>query len=279
MTHSSRATMVAGILLTSSFVLLTLRLTQPVRTLRLFVFYLISPSQEIAAQLIHSTEKFGSRLRNMVRLDQEKNRLEQKLQTLSLLESKVPALLEENQRLRELLQLKQTLRFDVIPAEISSRDVQNWYDAIRIMRGSEEGIQPNQPVLAISESNENPIPTAGLVGRILECSPRSSKVLLISDPLSAVASVVPRTGDQGLVIGQGLFSISMDYVDSGSDIQVGDTVVTSGLGTVFPPGLLIGKVETITVTQSGFKRAKIQPVARLTKMREVLILHRSIDAN
>lgn len=268
-THSSRATLVAGILLAFSFLLITLRLTQPVRTLRLFVFYLISPSQEIAAQLIHSTEKFGTRIRNLVRLDQERAVLERKLQTLSLLESKVPALMEENQRLRELLDLKQTIAFEVIPAEVSARDIQNWYDSIRIARGTKDGIKIDQPVLAISE---DPLPSVSLVGRVLECSPYSSKVLLISDPLSAVAAVVSRTGDQGLVTGQGLFTVLLDYVDSGSELQVGDTVVSSGLGTVFPAGLLIGKVEAITVSQSGFKRAKIKPAATLSKIREVLVL-------
>lgn len=267
--HPSRATTVAVVLLVFSFILMTLRLTQPVRSFRLFVYYLIAPSPEAASHLIHSTGKLAARLAHIVRIDREKAALEKKMRQLLILESEAPSLLLENQRLRELLNLKAKLNHEVIPAEVSARDVQNWFDSLWINQGISQGVQPDSPVLAISE---NPVPMAGLVGRILECGPNSSKVLLLSDSLSAVAALLPRTGEHGLVTGQGLFSIIIDYLDPASDIQPGDEVVTSGLGTIFPAGLLIGQVEKITAMPSGFKRAKIKTAASLSKIREVLIL-------
>lgn len=273
--HPSRTTTVAVILLMVSFLLMTLRLTEPVRALRLFIYYLISPSPEALTHLIHSTGEFAQRLGNLAWTNEEKVLFKEKMQRLALLESQLPTLSSENQRLRELLNLKTRSSHQLIAAEVSARDVQNWFDVLWINRGKKEGVQVDSPVLALSE-NRDLVPC--VIGRILECQSNSSKVLLLSDPLSSVSALLSRTGDQALVTGGGGFSVSMDYLDPASDIQAGDEVLSSGMGPVFPPGLLIGYVEKITTTPAGFKRAKIKTSAALSKIREVLVLSPAIGS-
>ena len=111
----------------------------------------------------------------------------------------------------------------------------------------------------------------GLAGRVLECGSHSSKVLLISDPLSSVSVSISRTGEQGLVQGQGSF-LTVEYLDLASDAKPGDEVVTNGLGGIFPQGIPVGVLTQVEVSASGFRRGILKPSVSLNRIREVLVL-------
>lgn len=272
----SRTTTTAVVLLLFSFFLMTLRLTKPVQTFRSLLFYWISPSQEAATALFRNASEAGLRSRELVRAHQENIALKDAARRRSLLEAEYQEVLLENARLKQLLQLKLSAPFELIPAIVSGRDTQNWTQAVWIDHGSKEGILPDSPVLVIqsdpSDNSDSAAISTGLIGRVLECGTNSSRVLLISDPLSSVAAVLPRTGEQGLVTGQGLFSATIEYLDPGADIKIGDEVITSGLGGIFPAGLRIGTLAKILPSLSGFKRVELKTSASLNKIREVLVL-------
>src|SRR4029077_19995432 len=106
-------------------------------------------------------------------------------------------------------------------------------------KGSGEGVSLSAAV--VSGTTEKPT----LVGRIAEIHDDTSKVLLLSDPLSAISVTVVRTGDMGLLEGRNRPSAALNYLPHLSNVVVGDEVVTAGLGGIFPPGIPVGQVTAV----------------------------------
>ena len=272
----SRPTTLCLLLLTIAFLMMTFRVTRAVQAFRSFVFYWASPTYEGVSRTVNAAGGLGFRLTELVTAHSENKILKEKIKHLPLVEAQLQQLQLENQRLKNLLDLKSSLPFGAIPALVSGRDTQNWTSGVWIDHGSSEGILADCPVLAVKGS---PIGDAqvsgGVIGRVIECGPGSSKVLLISDPLSSVAAADVRTGEEGLLQGHGSSLITLEYIDQSADVQPGDQIVTSGLGRVFPPGLSIGRVSKVLLSQTGFKRAEVRPTVSLGSIREVLVLKRA----
>jgi rod shape-determining protein MreC len=113
----------------------------------------------------------------------------------------------------------------------------------------------------------------GLVGQVLEVADMASKVLLITDPLSAVNAVVQSSRTTGLVRGQVGGQLVLDEVPQEATIQMGDIVLTSGLGSTFPRGLVIGQVTDIRRQDvEMFQRATLHPTVDFNKLEVVLIV-------
>ncbi len=111
----------------------------------------------------------------------------------------------------------------------------------------------------------------GVVGRVLELHAKTCLVGLLTDPDSRVAGMVERSRETGLLIGLGQGRCQLIYLDAQADIEPGDSVVTAGLGGVFPKGLLLGKVESLRRDSgSGSVWATVLPAARLGGLEEVL---------
>jgi rod shape-determining protein MreC len=111
-----------------------------------------------------------------------------------------------------------------------------------------------------------------VVGRVVKVSGNYSKVLLITDPNSAVGGVVQRTRARGLVVGSGGRELEMKYVEQTLNVEKGDLVVTSALGGIFPKGIVIGRVEEVDKRRSRlFRRVRVEPRVDLARLEEVLV--------
>lgn len=268
----STASLVAAVLLTLSFLLMVFRVNPVVKDLRSFLFYWFSPTYSALFSVEKNVSHIRTRLENLVRIDQESKALKEKIREVELYQFQHRETLEENSRLKRMLELKTSLPFKTVAATILSRDSANWNQTLTIDKGSSDGIISGNPVLGIVTSKEDPTQVhSGVVGRILQCGANSSQVLLLTDPLSYVASSIVRSGEQGLLQG-GSSKIFLEYLDSTSDVQIGDWVVTSGIGGVFPAGLGIGKVSEINVTRSGFKKATVRPLVQFNQLKEILVV-------
>lgn len=141
----------------------------------------------------------------------------------------------ENERLRQLLDLKSRFSYRTIPAEIIfvHRELSgNFYT---INRGRLDGIKKNMPVVTAS----------GLFGKVYSVGDRSSVVLPINHPLSSVAARIVETGENGIIEGSREGKLYLKLISKESTAAIGMLVTTSGLGGVYPKGLLIGSISDI----------------------------------
>lgn len=182
----------------------------------------------------------------------------------------------ENQELRDLLKLKTTSKYRLIAAQLLTRDVNGWWQMARIDKGAADGIQTDLPVIS----------PEGLVGQTVNVSRNSSDVLFLTNPKVKIAARLARSEIFGIVRGQGVSwegnaKCRMDFIMKGADINRADEVVTSGLGSVYPAGLVIGYVENVQVDPSGlFQYVGVIPAAdfRLLDMVFVVFPEKNTDA-
>lgn len=177
----------------------------------------------------------------------------------------------ENARLKISLDYKKSLpQFDFIFAAVIARDPSSWTSTVMIDRGSSDGIAKDMPVLTAD----------GLIGNVVQVFPHSAKVLLLTDSNSAVGSLVQRPESRvaGIVEGADapLLAPRMVNLARDADVIKGDKIITSGLGGIYPKGLLIGEVTEVVNEEGGLlKYAVLKPAANFDRLEEVQVLVRS----
>lgn len=198
-------------------------------------------------------------------LSEENQFLKEKLQEYERMAVEKKELQKENNRLRELLEFKEREGYELKAARVIGRDPNTWNQMVKINKGKEDGIEREMPVVT----------DAGLVGRISSVDRKSSQVLLILDPGSAVSALDQNSRVTGIVEGSGDNSRELQLINlpKDSDISRGDTIISSGQGPVFPKGLKLGKVDNIEEESLGFtKRAIVTPSVDFKKLEEVFII-------
>jgi rod shape-determining protein MreC len=167
------------------------------------------------------------------------------------------------ERLFALLDFKLRQAPRTVGAQVVGRDATNWYQSLILNKGSLDGVQVEMGVIT----------PAGVVGRVVKTSSALSVVLLISDPNNAVAGLIQRTRDEGIVQGMPDGSVRLKYIPLLSGVQEGDRVVTSGLVGGFPRGLPIGTISRIVKEEGDlFQAADIVPDVEFEKVEEVLVI-------
>ncbi len=169
----------------------------------------------------------------------------------------------ENERLQEILGFIQARELDAVGARVIGRPINAWEGTIVIDRGSDDGIEPGMPVLA----------PEGLLGQTVDVTASSAKVRLITDQRSGVSAFIQATRAEGIVNGSIEGELSLDYVSREVTVTVGDVVLTSGMGGVYPKGLLIGEVADILAAENDlYPSIVVRPSARLAGIEEVIVL-------
>lgn len=175
----------------------------------------------------------------------------------------------ENDELRGLLALDDAFpEHELAFGEVIARDPSNWHSSFTIDIGSADGVAVNQPVLSHNKT---------LVGRVCEVGTTWAKVATVFDPEHSVGAVISRSGEYGIVEGNSEAAADgnciLSYLSKKSDIIVGDIVMTSGLGGVFPDGIVIGTVKEIKAGTDGTSMmAVIVPEAEIESLRAVCII-------
>lgn len=178
---------------------------------------------------------------------------------------------EENNRLRQAIGFAASKRWNTVMAKVIAQNTQGEYRLLTINRGEAAGIQQRMPVVS----------PAGLVGQVYRTSKRSSQILLISDPTSAVDARLAETGARGLLRGRVVtmewdrtfYLSALEYVDQAMPLVEGGHVLTSGLDGVFPEGIPVGRIRQIERDPAGvFQSAEVIPHVDLLSLREVLVI-------
>lgn len=204
---------------------------------------------------------------NLRSAQSENDKLRQRVQELEVELKQKEELASENDRLRAFLQLKEQSKYKVLTARIIGRDPSVWFDSSIVNRGSLDGVALNMPVVT----------DGGLVGRVTAVSPLTAQVDLITRDKSGLGAVIGQIGESsalGVVNGTSKKDLlEMKYVPGNVDVQVGQSVFTTGQDGIFPPGLKVGEiVNLVTGSATTPHQIQIRPAAKLSSMQEVGIL-------
>lgn len=175
----------------------------------------------------------------------------------------------ENLRLSDLVELKRHTNFRTLGARVIGRDTANWWKTIQIDRGSEDGLRENMPVLNAD----------GLIGKTITVTRGESRVLLLLDHGCKVSAFIQDSREPGVVAGMAdSFAreplCRMTFVDRRAKIQQGEAIITSGLGGIFPKGILIGTVIKAQLnTESGmYQDLLVKPAADFRRLEELIVI-------
>jgi rod shape-determining protein MreC len=168
------------------------------------------------------------------------------------------------QRLAELLDYTSTAsNQEFLAADVINVDTSGFLRTITINRGTRDGLAVGMPVVT----------RQGLVGRIAQVSASAARVLLVSDPSSAVSARLQTTRVEGSVVGQLSGTLRMTFIPLGQTIQEGDLVITSGLGGNFPPDIVIGQVTSIRQFEFElYQEAEIRSLNNFDTLEIVLVI-------
>jgi rod shape-determining protein MreC len=233
----------------------------------------LAPLQEAVSGTGHRLREGVESLRGIGDLVSENRTMAGELVRLRNEARRLETLEQENIRLRQQLRFVESGARDLIPCEVIARDISGWWQTIRLQKGSADGVERNMAVVT----------TEGLVGRTVAVSPRTADVLLLSDPGCRVSAQIARMGVFGVLTGRGTswkgqVSCVMDFINKNTPVRPGDEVVTSGLGGVFPKGLLVGYVDRVERDESDlYQRAYIIPKADLASLNYVFVVAQRSD--
>ena len=172
----------------------------------------------------------------------------------------------EVNRLRHALNYRERSVFKLIPAEVIARDASTWWHTVTINRGKEDHIETDMPVVT----------DEGLVGKTTTVSNTISVVFLVTDENCKVAASVEGTREQGIVSGERvttgwLHCLDLNFLTKQANLQPGQKAYTSGVGGVFPSGLLIGTVKSFQVRELD-GQAKLTPAVDLSHLEDVFVV-------
>ncbi len=212
----------------------------------------LGPLQDGIARITRPLGNFFSGFGQVGSLKGRIRALELQSASLELDQGRVLDALRENERLRELLGIRNRLNLKTRAAEVIGRDPSNLEEAIIIDLGTSDGVRKNMPVVT----------GEGLVGRVISTTSGTAKVLLVSDPGSVIAVRLAVSGEVGRLSGGGRRDMTLDLLNPNAVVTAEDQVVTSGESSIFPSGVVVGTISRVdaaggNVTRRAFVKAAV----------------------
>ena len=193
----------------------------------------------------------------------ENERLRKRIQTLEVEQQRLLEAAATNHRLKQLLDFRGQLPGKVITASIIANNASSWFRSCTLDKGSADGVRKGMAVVT----------PLGVVGQVVAVTPRTAKVLLLTDPNSGIDVLVQRTRARGIVSGSLENGTILKYVKRSEDIQEGDRLLTSGTDGVFPKGMLAGTVIKVTKQHLGlFQFVEVLPAVQSARIENVLVV-------
>jgi len=176
----------------------------------------------------------------------------------------VEQLAQENHQLREVLQTRERTAVKSVVAEVLYDTRDPFSRKLVLDKGLQQGITAGQPV----------VDATGVVGQITRVFPLTAELTMVTDRNLTIPVQVQRSGQRAIATGSATAGrLELRYMLVNADIREGDTIVTSGLDSLYPPGLPVGRVVTIDRTGSGnFARVVVEPIASIESSRLLLVL-------
>lgn len=231
-----------------------------------------SPITKVTYSISNRVSNFFAGIANISNLEEENEELK----------IRVAALEEENRDLQNLVGQYDFLKseaalldntdYNLISAQITSKDPGNWYDIFMIDKGLKDGIEKNDNVIQGIET-ENGVIEEGIVGRVSDVGDNWARVVSIVDEQNRLSFKVIRTQDGGVLSGAIDEEISGYLFDSEADIIPGDKIYTSGLGGAFYEDLYIGEVDEVReIEEELIKEITVKPAIDFKKLYKVFVI-------
>ena len=192
----------------------------------------------------------------------ENDALRLEMQSLQIRFQQERAEAQRTDNLRQLLELRERANLDTAAAEVIAGAASPDFRTVTIDKGSSGGLTTDMAVIS----------PAGVVGRVILPSRRASKVQLLIDRNAAAGALIERTRVQGVVVGAGDGTLTMQYVPGSSDVKTGDLVVTSGIDGIYPKGFVIGTVDHADRGAGAYHEIVVRPAVNFSRLEEVLVV-------
>lgn len=236
-------------------------LTQPLRALLATALHPVQRALLVPVALWERTDDYAGGLQAALASEAAARRA---LSVQAERAGRVEQLLSENERLRELLDLRASFTVKSHAAEVLYESTDPYSRKVVIDRGQNQGLVAGSPVIT----------EAGVIGQLTRLYPLSSEVTLLVDKDAAVPVLNVRTGSRSVALGSASGDgLELRFMAGNADVQVGDELQTSGIDGVYPPGLPVARVVDVDrKSQAGFARIRLLPVASPDAVRHVLVL-------
>ena len=229
------------------------------------VLTLLAPVIRPASGISRNIEDIWDGYVRLVDIQRENVRLRDDIRSLNTRVLEANEALLANQRLVRLLDMKKAIQPATVAASVVGEDAAPWFRTLVVNRGSSSSIRQGMAVVAAD----------GVVGQTVKVAGETSRVLLLTDHSSGISATIQRSRARGVVKGKGEMLCSLEFTTREEDVKIGDLVITSGIGGVFPRGVPIGEVTMVKRGEYGiFQTVSIRPSVNLAHLEEVLIVQR-----
>ena len=223
------------------------------------------PIQKVIVAPLATAGKTWGRYANLVEVEEENERLRLAITRLEEENLQYREALVTSGHLDRIAEMRDEFEMRMLPSEVVGLDVSPSFRSVLIDRGSSHGVESGFPVVT----------EAGVVGLVTHTAGHAAKTMLVLDRQSAVEGVVQRSRVRGIAQGHGSDDLRFEFLVREGDVQVGDTVLTSGLGGVYPKGLRIGEV--VEIESAGghlLQVARVKTAVDFGRLEQVFVMLR-----
>lgn len=226
-----------------------------------------APVQYLASALARGISDIAGEYFYLVEVGRDNNRLFREVSRLEQGVQELTSLRKENERLRRLIGLRETISVETVSAAVTTKTPTEFFRVMNVVLDHNgAALRPNMPVIAAD----------GAVGLIKKVQGDSATVYLVPDSGFGVDVVVPRTGARGYVRGSGdesNYLVKVAYAQRADEVNVGDVFVTSGVGCRFPKGIPVARVTEVVKRDFGeYQEVVAQPTVDFSRLEEVLVV-------
>jgi rod shape-determining protein MreC len=225
-----------------------------------------APVQKVITRPVHVVRDTWRRYGALVDLEAENRALREQLTELEQENLQFREALVASGQLRRIAQMRREFEVPLLPSQVVGQDASAWSHALLLDRGRSSEVRSGMPVLV----------DQGLVGLVNATTLHAARAMLILDRRSAVDAIIQRSRARGLVRGLGGGELEFAFMVRGDDVQVGDEVITSGVGGVYPKGIRVGTITSVKADREQLLHtARVKPAVDFGRLEQVfVVLHR-----
>jgi rod shape-determining protein MreC len=241
--------------------------TDSTRLIRVWTVTAVSPLEKAFVATQRSISGVWHNYFDLRGVRAQNRKLQDEIEQLRLQQVRLAEDAGQARRLQRLLGFKEQFIAKTLPAQVIGSSGSDMSRVVYIDKGEGDGVRQEMPVITAD----------GVVGKILRVFPSSSQVLLINDPSSGVGAILEKSRLQGVIKGTPNGELVLDKMMSDERVESGDQLLTSGGDQIFPKGLPIGTVKSVSPGKDVFLHIAVKPAAQLSRLEEVLVITQVVE--